>query len=308
MKNLGQILENQDIITKQYLVAGYEPLLPATPLEPGTKYLNGNRQWSTLDADLTAIAGLTGTSGLLRKTAANTWTLDNTTALGDMTIAVYGGSASGIVAKSDALKETRVGATEKVWVGTKAQYDAIVTKDPETCYITTDETYGSYISLDGTGHILASYMPLTVSDHIASTSNPHGVTKTQIGLQYVNNTSDLDKPISAATQNALNSKSNLGHIHLINGTTYNAIAFLDFGVLEDTATTIVTGQTWVTASSPIVLTLLGEDNPPFRSPEDGVIEQITLSVSSLIPGVGFTITAHAPEGATGIYKVIYIGG
>lgn len=34
-----------------------------------------------LDADLTAIAGLTGTSGLLKKTAANTWSLDTSTYL-----------------------------------------------------------------------------------------------------------------------------------------------------------------------------------------------------------------------------------
>jgi|GEM_PF-2110741 len=37
--------------------------------------------YQPLDADLTAIAGLTGTSGFLKKTAANTWVLDTTTYL-----------------------------------------------------------------------------------------------------------------------------------------------------------------------------------------------------------------------------------
>ena len=36
-------------------------------------------KYQALDADLTAIAGLTGTSGFLKKTAANTWTLDTNT-------------------------------------------------------------------------------------------------------------------------------------------------------------------------------------------------------------------------------------
>lgn len=40
--------------------------------------------------------------------------------------------------------------------------------------------------------------------HTANTSNPHSVTKAQVGLSNVNNTSDLDKPISTATQTALN--------------------------------------------------------------------------------------------------------
>lgn len=42
--------------------------------------------------------------------------------------------------------------------------------------------------------------------HIASTSNPHNVTKTQVGLGNVDNTSDVNKPISIATQTALNLK------------------------------------------------------------------------------------------------------
>ena len=43
-------------------------------------------------------------------------------------------------------------------------------------------------------------------DHIANKSNPHGVTKAQVGLGNCDNTSDLNKPISTATQTALNSK------------------------------------------------------------------------------------------------------
>lgn len=44
--------------------------------------------------------------------------------------------------------------------------------------------------------------------HISNISNPHSVTKVQVGLGNVDNTSDANKPISTATQNALNSKFN----------------------------------------------------------------------------------------------------
>ena len=46
----------------------------------------------------------------------------------------------------------------------------------------------------------------TVSSHISNTSNPHSVTKAQVGLSNVDNTSDANKPISTATQTALNNK------------------------------------------------------------------------------------------------------
>lgn len=42
--------------------------------------------------------------------------------------------------------------------------------------------------------------------HINNKSNPHKVTKDQVGLGNVDNTSDANKPISNATQNALNNK------------------------------------------------------------------------------------------------------
>lgn len=51
--------------------------------------------------------------------------------------------------------------------------------------------------------------------HIANKSNPHSVTKTQVGLGNVDNTSDENKPISSATQTALNGKSDKAHKHKI---------------------------------------------------------------------------------------------
>ena len=44
--------------------------------------------------------------------------------------------------------------------------------------------------------------------HIARDDNPHGVTKAQVGLGNADDTSDADKPISIATQSALDLKAN----------------------------------------------------------------------------------------------------
>ena len=48
----------------------------------------------------------------------------------------------------------------------------------------------------------------TLTSHTSNTSNPHSVTKSQVGLGNVDNTSDANKPVSTATQTALNAKEN----------------------------------------------------------------------------------------------------
>jgi len=46
-----------------------------------------------------------------------------------------------------------------------------------------------------------------LTTHTSDTSNPHSVSKAQVGLGNVDNTSDLSKPISTATQSALDEKA-----------------------------------------------------------------------------------------------------
>ena len=52
-----------------------------------------------------------------------------------------------------------------------------------------------------------------IQAHLSDISNPHLVTKEQVGLSEVDNTSDADKPTSTATNNALALKSDTTHLH-----------------------------------------------------------------------------------------------
>jgi hypothetical protein len=127
--------------------------------------------YQPIDADLTSIAGLTGTSGLLRKSSTNTWTLDTVN------------------------------------------------------YVPTSRSIN--------GKALSSNISLTASD---------------VGLGNVDNTSDMNKPISTATQNALNDKQNTlsgtGFVK-VSGTTVsydNSTYALDNSVVKLTGTQTVAGN------------------------------------------------------------------
>lgn len=67
-------------------------------------------------------------------------------------------------------------------------------------------------------HIITPLPSKELTDHINNISNPHSVTKTQVGLGNCDNTSDANKPVSTAQQNALDGK--------VDKSTYNANTIL----------------------------------------------------------------------------------
>ena len=52
------------------------------------------------------------------------------------------------------------------------------------------------------------YNDTNLQIHLANYSNPHQVNKTDVGLSLVENTKDIDKPVSTATTAELNLKEN----------------------------------------------------------------------------------------------------
>ena len=73
-------------------------------------------------------------------------------------------------------------------------------------------TYGPWVKMTNSNDLDA--VSKIINDHIANKSNPHGVTKAQVGLGNVDNTSDADKPISTAVQTALDKLEKLSRVSI----------------------------------------------------------------------------------------------
>lgn len=72
-------------------------------------------------------------------------------------------------------------------------------------------------------------------NHVADTANPHSVTKAQVGLSNVNNTSDANKPVSTAQQTAIDTKlaksANVQAIVSLTQAAYDALGTPDANTL-----------------------------------------------------------------------------
>ena len=78
----------------------------------------------------------------------------------------------------------------------------------------------------------------TYDAHVIDQNNPHHVTAAQVGLGNVDNTADLDKPISTATQKALDEKADT----VVDGTANHIV------ILGDNGKTLVDSHAAITSS------------------------------------------------------------
>jgi hypothetical protein len=84
-----------------------------------------------------------------------------------------------------------------------------------------------------------------LTTHTSDTSNPHSVTKTQVGLGNVDNTSDAGKPVSTATQTALDLKAPLASptfTGTVSGITKSMVGLGNVDNTADTAKPVSTAQ------------------------------------------------------------------
>lgn len=146
------------------------------------------------DADLTAIAGIAGTSGLLKKTAADTWSLDTSTYLtGNQSLTLSGdATGSGATAITVTLANSGVtaGTYKSVTVDAKGRVTGGTNPTTLSGYGITDAAPSSHVGATGTAHgnattSVAGFMSSTDKtklDGIASGATANTGTVTSVGL------------------------------------------------------------------------------------------------------------------------------
>jgi len=94
-------------------------------------------------------------------------------------------------------------------LSTPADNDELGRVDSTDGYTLKRWTWGA-MKTAMTAHSETLFAPLA---HVNDVGNPHEVTKAQVGLSEVDNTSDADKPVSTATLAALAGKASSVHVH-----------------------------------------------------------------------------------------------
>jgi len=139
-----------------------------------------------------------------------------------------------------------------------------------------------------------------VSDHATSTANPHSVTKAQVGLGSADNTSDADKPVSTATQSALNLKAPLESPSLTGTPTAPTAAAATNTTQIATTAFVRTEVANLVAAAPAALDTLNELSAALGN-DANFATTVTNALAAKAPlaSPGLTGTPTAPTAAAG---------
>ena len=201
---------------------------------------------TTVDALVLEKAALEG------PTFSGTVTLPSATSIGDVSaleIAALDGVTSGIQGQLDAKLDSSVASTTYAPLDAPS-FTGTVTLPATTAIGTVSATELGH--LDGvTSGIQSQLDAKAPSDSPTFTGTVSGVTKAHVGLGNVDNTSDANKPISTATQNALDLKANLA------GATFTGAVTIE-GNLNVTGTTTTINATDLSVSDPLIYLASGQ--------------------------------------------------
>ncbi len=126
-----------------------------------------------------------------------------------------------------------------------ASFQAITAADVGAIPTSDRAVANGVADLDANGKLPSARLPAGIVQTVNGLTGDVTITKTMLGLGSVNNTADADKPISTATQTALNLKADAALLGAVNG-----IATLDSnGVIPSSQIgSITTGDTFVVAN------------------------------------------------------------
>lgn len=118
----------------------------------------------------------------------------------------------------------------------------------------------------------------TILSHLSNTSNPHSVTKTQVGLSDVDNTSDINKPVSIATQTEIDATN----------TAFNDFVTVDYiNDLNSKQDSLVSGTNIKTIEG---FSILGPGNLPILDRYNVYFFNDLISATALQPLIGSAIS------------------
>jgi hypothetical protein len=212
---------------------------------------------STVSTSLTAVEETVDTLSLEKAPlAAPTFTgtvvLPSDTSIGDVSateIAHLNGVTSAIQGQIDAKLDSSIASTTYAPLEAPT-FTGTVTLPATTAIGTVSSTEIGH--LDGvTSGIQSQINAKAPSDSPTFTGTVSGVTKAHVGLGNVDNTSDADKPVSTATQNALDLKADLA------GATFTGAVTIE-GNLNVTGTTTTINATDLSVSDPLIYLASGQ--------------------------------------------------